>query len=81
MMGCFILLAYYVCYKLRKKIPSTSGPVVLTSEIKICVRPAYQVIVSLAKKTSLPLSLSEGQHANYRESQFLALLIETSLSP
>lgn len=78
--GCFTFLAYYVCYKLRKKILSTSGPGVVTSEFKICVRPVYQAIVSLVKKPSLPLSLSEGEHANYSESQCFALPVENSLS-
>lgn len=38
-MGHITFLAYYVCYKLRKKILGTSGLGAVTSKFKICVRP------------------------------------------
>jgi len=65
MTGCFIFLAYYACYKLRKIILGTSGPGVVISKLKTQARPVHQATASLVKKPSLPLSPSEEEHTNY----------------
>lgn len=81
MVGRIIFLAYYVCYKLRKKKTlGTSGLGVVTGKFKICVRPVSQPAAALVKNRFLPRSVSEQEHANYSESQHTALAIPYSLS-
>lgn len=80
MVGRIIFLAYYVCYKLRKKKTlGTSGLGVVTGKFKICVRPVSQPAAALVKNRFLPWSVSEQEHAKYSESQHTALAIPYSL--